>query len=184
MRHILRERLAPQHATLDQAISARCFAADIDLPALLSIHATALPGLAAALEGRNISALYCGWDGETRLDLLRQDLSALGCPWPEPIGFQALQSDSHAAGLLYALEGSSLGNQILMRRIRTGGDTRHQQALRYLGHGGATSAWPRYIQWLDARSPELNPDAVVDGAAQAFAHYAASVQAHSAPEPN
>ena len=171
LRQAIRTRLAPLHEKLDRAVSARVMGTGFDLPTLLQLHARVLPAADAALQSFGVTALYPDWDGQARIDLLHADLAAFGQSPPLPVPTPALANESQAAGMLYALEGSSLGNQMLARQARSTDDPRDRAATRYLDHGGQTGAWPRYTAWLAAHEAALALDPMVEGAETVFQLY-------------
>lgn len=178
MRQQLRDRLAPTHEALDQAVSARCLAGGINLPMLLRIHGAALPRLVSAMDAAGAATLYPGWDGAARLAALRDDLDRLGLAPDQPAGPAPEFADvSELAGALYAIEGSNLGNTVILRRVLVEGDLRTREATAYLRHG-ERGGWPRFVAWLESRD-DLQFDGVVRGAERVFACYAEALAATS-----
>jgi heme oxygenase len=79
----------------------------------------AVSPLVAALPGLD----YCE---RRRTPLLRDDLAAIGAPQPHDIAIWApppASSVAEALGLLYVLEGSTLGGKIIRRQVLAGGGT-------------------------------------------------------------
>lgn len=141
------------------------------LARLFGHHAPAEASLAQAM-----ALLPAGLDLPRRLSrtaLMAGDLAALGfsparvAALPRCAGIQ-LRRREQAWGLLYVLEGSSLGGQVIAR---------HLEALLEIGpgtgaagmvpHGAATGQlWREFKSMLDQAA--LDGDAVVDAARQAF----------------
>jgi heme oxygenase len=121
-----------------------------------------------------------------RAPLLAADLQLLGlspaevaalplCPMP------AIREREQAWGLLYVLEGSALGGQLVARHVATllGLDATNG-AGGVVPHGAETGAlWRDFKELLDgaAQSGDLDQQAVVEAANQAFARLDAWVGA-------
>lgn len=111
-----------------------------------------------------------GWrlpDWQAYLD---DDLAFFGVR-PLPAEGVSAVSASHALGMLYVLEGSSLGARVLLRQARAAGHGEHAGASFLHAHadGEAGHRWPRFLALLEARDGdgEVVGDAC-DGAIAAF----------------
>lgn len=136
-------------------------------------HAALEPRIAAALE----EAAF--FDPRRRLDDLVADLVALGLT-PQRIaglplcrGAPNLSGPSEALGALYVLEGSTLGGQIIARRVaRDLGLAPHTGCAYYAAHGRETGTMWRDTRARLAAQAESGPaaaDAMVSSARATFA---------------
>ena len=126
------------------------------------LHVAAEAGLASWLA--DLPGL--DFDARRRAPRIAQDLAVLGgAPRAaEPI---LVASVSEALGVLYVLEGSTLGGHVIRRRIEAeGGD---MAGLSFLDPYGASvgERWRAFLAVLDA-APD--PDEVVAGAVAGFGH--------------
>lgn len=174
LRARLRARIAPLHARLDQAIEASCLGEPRDLRRLLAIHYAALSAIVPALESAGAARLFPGWDGRSRLAALTADLSALRAAAPQWLGTRVFfLSEPEVWGALYAVEGSRLGNQVLLRRLTKRGNDHAQHATRFLAHCPEEAVtWPRLVKRLEAldyRGDDF--EALVRGAERVFSAY-------------
>lgn len=179
MRDELRSRLFALHEALDRRVEALCFSGGVDLVALLRIHAAALPPLAASLEAAGVAGLYPFWDGAARLAALARDLAALGAEPAPPRAVPPFGGEAAIAGAVYALEGSRLGNRVLLRRVLAAGDPSHRDALAFMT-AGEPGRWQRCLGWLASRAGTLDPEAAAAGGAAVFAAYAGAAEAEAA----
>ena len=132
-------------------------------------HAAFLAGEAAAL----------GWRYVSRGALLRRDLAALGVDEP-PVASTLPPYDvdaSTAWGMLYVIEGSTLGGRVLAGRAR--GAMAGVAATHYLEAGMREPRhWPRFTAILDDALASGAPlDAAISGARSMFALYERTLEA-------
>ena len=100
------------------------------------------------------------------------DLAALGLQPPPPLLLGLHGGPAWVLGLLYVLEGSRLGAQVLRQRVLAGPDARCRAATAYLSHGMGQALWPSFLTQLEA-SPYAkgNTSSVTEGAHDAFAAF-------------
>jgi heme oxygenase len=113
------------------------------------------------------------WPARRRTDAILADLAALGRPLPPASASPQPPAQAEAAGLLYVLEGSRLGGQLLLRRALASSDARVRDNTRFLRHGEGQRLWPSFAAWLAARPPAEAGGAVV-GALRAFSVFEAA----------
>ena len=113
--------------------------------------------------------------GRAKLPLLLLDLHALGRTTAEldalprclelPLTF----SSSHALGVLYVLEGATLGGQVIARNLNAAlGLGASNGAAFFTGYGLETRAmWNRFCEHVEC-SAALDPDALVSAAVDTF----------------
>lgn len=138
----------------------------------------ALHGFYAAVEPMVAAALACGgesWRPHAKLPLLAADLRALGrAPHhidclPRCTTMPSARTASHALGILYVLEGATLGGQIIANSLRVRlaieADT---GAAFFHGYGEATrSMWTRFSEHMDG-SASVQMDAAIRAAIDTF----------------
>jgi heme oxygenase len=105
-----------------------------------------------------------------RADLLQRDLRAFGRPTehlPRPTGVPAITTIDRAAGVIYVLEGASLGGQVIARGLsRCLGIGPENGAAFFTGRGAHTAArWKQVVAWLEERGRDARGGAEVVAAA-------------------
>lgn len=130
------------------------------------------------VESSNFSCAT-GWQYQARCELIVSDIALLAdrapLPLPEPSsvlsGVQTLTRLGEIAGMLYVVEGSALGGQILLKVLeRKAGVTATQGAAFFVPHGDPPQPrWAEYVRLLAhlSATPGFEPDAV-HGAATTF----------------
>lgn len=151
-RHVLRAETAPAHARLDAFFGAGLRHQHDYHAYLLGLHALTRDA-AAALAVAPLSRAWRSWGQLERVDWLARDLDTLCLaplpPPPEPE--LVLDGDAAAAGLLYVLEGSTLGARLLVRDALRLGHARDRGAVFLHGHAGdgAITRWRAFVAALD-----------------------------------
>lgn len=106
-----------------------------------------------------------------RSRLLEQDMTAVGAA-PRPAGQGVVAgSAAEALGLMYVLEGSTLGAQLIRRHVAAAGAD--MRGLSFLDPYGAESGarWRAFLAVLDdAAASDADVDAMVAGALAGFRH--------------
>lgn len=133
--------------------------------------------LQAALEGRLEAAgagrLLADWPRRRKAGRIAADLAALGRPKAAivPAGAWRLRSAGAVFGVLYVLEGATLGGAILARRLRDSGVP--AGALSYLASYGRERGrmWRGYLAALEA--VRLGADGEADLVAAALSTFSA-----------
>lgn len=173
LRPRLRAGVVALHARLDRMIEVSCLGEPLEFRRLLAIHYAALGAIVPALEGAGATRLFPGWDGRSRLFALEADMAEWGSHASHCVSVEAsFRSDQEVWGALYAVEGSRLGNQVLLRRLAKHRDL-GQRTMRFLAHcpeEGVT--WPRLVarlEALDYRGEDF--EAALRGAETVFATY-------------
>ena len=174
LRSRLRARIARLHACVDRTIEASCLGEQLDLQRLLAIHYAALRTIVPALESAGAARIFPGWDGRSRLAALEADMAELRADPPHRLSTSVFfLGEQEVWGALYAVEGSRLGNQVLLRRWAKHRSDLGQHATRFLAHCAEEAvAWPRLtkrLEALDYRGEDL--EAAVRGAERVFSTY-------------
>jgi heme oxygenase len=148
---MLRARTATLHAQLDEVVNSSCLDVALGLGRLLIIHHDALMLLVPALERVGAGHVYSEWEGRSRLAALEDDLRLLRVlPRRIPGDPPSFANEPEIWGALYALEGSRLGNRIILEKVTKCGREDERCATRFLSHGlEGTTAWVRFVAQLD-----------------------------------
>ncbi|HEY0780653.1 MAG TPA: biliverdin-producing heme oxygenase, partial [Gemmatirosa sp.] len=163
------------------------------LARLLTLHSSAEGALdpwtgALAAYGVDLAA-------RTRSPLLRRDLAALAPddpPGRPPAAGITAPTPAHALGILYVLEGSTLGGQLLRRRIEARLGLTPATGLAFLTAYGTDvgAMWRAFSEALDRCDAALDPAAratthahAVAGARAAFLAFEREVVAPTARRP-
>ena len=121
---------------------------------------------------RSNFACATGWQYQARCELIVRDIALLAdrppLPFCEPSGVlsgvQSLAGVGEIAGMLYVVEGSALGGQVLLKVLgRSAGVTATQGASFFVPHGDPPQPrWAEYVQLLAnlSAAPGFEPDAV------------------------
>lgn len=107
------------------------------------------------------------FEGRRRTPMLRESLDALGLAAPALTGAVTATSAAEAMGLLYVVEGATLGGKVIRKRLSArGGDL---AGLAFLDpYGEAVSErWRTFLDVLDGVG-EADSEAAVSGALQGF----------------
>lgn len=187
VRSLLREATASAHERVDAAFTRLNLGHRNDYCRFLTAHASvilpleALAGQAGAGQA-GAGQILDDWSSRRRTDALLDDLAALGLQ-PPPLPLLGLCSGGSRSGgscggpawvlgVLYVLEGSRLGAQVLRQRVLAGPDADCWAATAYLSHGMGQGLWPSFLQKLEA-SPygRGNTGPVIEGAHDAFAAF-------------
>jgi heme oxygenase (biliverdin-IX-beta and delta-forming) len=152
LRTKLRARTAILHSRLDRLVNSSCLGDTPRLGRLLSIHYDALMLLVPALERAGAEHVCPGWEGRSRLAALEEDLKALGMPPNRnPAYPPSFVREPEIWGALYAVEGSRLGNRIMLRRVMECGSDAERRATQFLAHGlEDRTAWDGFLARLEA----------------------------------
>ncbi len=144
-------------------------------------HAAVVLPLEAWAERTLAGQVLDDWPQRRRSDALLQDLGWLGLQPPPSLAGMPPVGPASLLGVLYVLEGSRLGAQVLLRRVLAGPDARCRAATAYLGHGAGQALWPGFLAQLEASEHargEAGP--VVAGAQFAFAAFERAAVLHAA----
>lgn len=172
----LREATDAAHRRLDAGFAAHDLSRKEDYAVFLSAMHRAFAPLEAWLDGADPGFLPPDWSARRRAAALRADLEGLGVGSELGAETASTLSGAGAPGLLYVLEGSRLGGQVLLRQVLASPDPVVRANARFLRHGEGMRLWPSFVAWLGTR-PASEHDAAIQGALWAFARFEAAQRA-------
>lgn len=147
-RWVLRERTAQAHAAVDAAIGSFSDRTSYERY-LTQIYRFRVP-IEAALGRVAWPAAIGSWRPRAIGHLIAADLSDLGLPLP-PVDAPALHLDGDGLmGVLYVLEGSSLGSKLLLRRAEALGFSASFGA-RHLAEASDAGSWRDFLGLLEGQ---------------------------------
>jgi heme oxygenase len=162
------------HTRLDGLVNSSCFGDTLMLGRLLTIHYDALMLFVPALERAGVEHVCPEWEGRSRLAALEKDLRALSLrPNTHPAYPPSFVREPEIWGALYAVEGSRLGNRIILRRVIERGSEAERRATQFLAHGLEDhTAWGGFLARLEALQYCGEPfESAVLGAERVFETY-------------
>lgn len=186
LRRVLREATAEAHAEVDGAFENLKWDQPGGYSRLLKTHGRVVPDLESAVSRSILPSSLGDWSARLRSKALRSDMAFLGVRPParrgrsagEPTVAASQTPDfTQAVGIAYALEGSRLGGQIVLRRLRERGALPGLQATRFLRHGEGRDFWRSFTAWLASLEfTGEDVDGAIAGAMQVFASYREAIQ--------
>lgn len=172
-RTMLRAATADLHQAVDARFSGPFESCRESYVGFLTALARAVPSLEAGLEKGGVARLFPDWRDRSRSAALRDDLDRLEAPIPRPIRMPPPATEAEMLGMIYVLEGSRLGGQLLLRRALDNPDPDVRAATRYLGHGAGRDLWRSFVDRLEASDAvAAQPQEAVLGARAAFRLFA------------
>lgn len=165
-RFLLRERTSHQHSAVDTAVGSFDTLERYRLY-LQGLHAFRLP-LEARLDEMPWPPHFSGWRPCFIGDLILRDMDDLNVTIRAPAHNISIGRDLESLmGVLYVLQGSSLGARILYGRARDLGLSEAYGA-RHLAGQAQSKDWKTFLQFLDS-APQMDMDRVVEASRAAFA---------------
>ncbi len=165
-RALLKDSTAELHRRLDEKLSELEFTNLSGYRAFLVRTARALLPLESLLLSSNITAVISDWALRSRSVELTCDLSGVGALLA-PIEAQRRTLDrDESLGVLYVLEGSRLGGQLLLRRVMSSADPRVRANVRYLACSDA-ACWRSFLAVLESMTA-VDTEKLIGGAHYAF----------------
>jgi heme oxygenase len=175
LRFALRAATDAAHRRLDAGFAAHDLSRRADYVRFLSAMRDPFAQIETWLDESDAADLPPDWTARRRSLLLQADLSGLAISAPEvaPAPLPSTLSGAEAPGLLYVLEGSRLGGQVLLRQVLVSPDPLVRGNARFLRHGEGLRLWPSFATWLGTRPAADHADAI-RGAQRAFSLFEAA----------
>jgi heme oxygenase len=178
IRWLLRTASADLHACVDARLSSLLAGGEAGYVEFLRVMAAALIPLEQGLVAAGVCEVLPDWEERSRSDALGADLADLGVVAPPSPPFPVFHGAAQLFGVLYVLEGSRLGAQVLVRQILADGGAASRTAMRFLRHGAGRQLWPTFLQRLETSvAVRRSPGATIGGARAAFAWFCDTPQA-------
>jgi heme oxygenase (biliverdin-IX-beta and delta-forming) len=149
-RHALRAATATDHARLDALLGGGLRSHGDYATYVVGLHAL-VRDAGDALATAALSPAWLAWGQAERVEWLVRDLAWLRLAPLPPAAPAVPDSDAAAAGLLYVIEGSTLGARLLVRdAVRLGhGPGRGATFLHHHAGDGALARWRGFVSALD-----------------------------------
>lgn len=162
----LRNSTAAEHEMLDAMVGTFSDRAGYEAY-VRSVYAFRLP-LERALEEADFPSAFLPWSPLLIGDALERDAEALELPRPDALSLPPrIETAEDLYGLLYTLEGSSLGAQVLVKRAAALGFGAETGAAHLVRQAGAIDSWRSFCDRLEAE-PSLDMDGVAASACRTF----------------
>lgn len=133
----------------------------------LQASAATLIAIELLLENSGVAQLLPDWPDRTRRAPILADLHRLGSQ-VQPLALRrTAPTPAEMFGILYVLEGSRLGAQVLLERVLASDDANLHDASSYL-RAGAPDAWRTFLRQLETHEAADDQTQTVSGAVYAF----------------
>lgn len=179
-RGFLKAATSALHEELDAGLAALDLGSYQGYRAYIRGSAAAHFALERALIAAGVEELFTDWPQRSRAEALRSDLAALCVAPPNAVVERELTGPSEVFGVMYALEGSRLGGQFILRHVLAAAQPRIEEATHYL-RGGDPGLWRSFLARLESAPEAGDQAALVSGARHAFAVFRASFAPLCAP---
>lgn len=141
----------------------------------LQTNAATLIAIEQLLENAGVADLLPDWDLRTRREAILSDLHSLGSQ-VQPLALRRTAPTApEVFGILYVLEGSRLGAQLLLEQVLASDDENVRNASAYLRHGQSgpsgealPNLWKSFLQQLETNDAADDQTQTVSGAVYAF----------------
>jgi heme oxygenase (biliverdin-IX-beta and delta-forming) len=178
-RTALREATAAAHRQLDAIASTFDVATYDGYACFLVANAAPLSALELALENGGIAEWMTDWPQRTRRNEIARDLRSLQRP-SLSVSVAPIETRSEQLGVLYVLEGSRLGTQVIAKQVEQSADARVLAARQFLRASGVDQ-WRSFIRDLES-ADGVSMERAIDAALQAFALYRNSFEVTASSE--
>jgi heme oxygenase (biliverdin-IX-beta and delta-forming) len=169
IRYLLRSATATNHAQVDERIAELIGQGEAGYREFLRLSAVAIRPLEESLSAANVECILPDWRERSRWASLRADLADLGMTPAPAAPVPRLDGEAYQFGVLYVLEGSRLGANVLLRRLLAMPSLPPLRALRYLRHGEGHPLWHTFLERLESSAAvRRSPMEAIAGAKAAF----------------
>lgn len=166
-RNSLRGATDHLHRDLDRMVASFKLGDATHYRRFLQASAATLIAIEQLLESAGVAALVPDWDERCRRDFILADLHSLDSQ-VQPLALRrTAPTPAEVFGILYVLEGSRLGAQVLLEQVLASTDERVRNASAYLQHGQST-LWRSFLQQLETHEAADDQTQTVSGAVYAF----------------
>lgn len=111
--------------------------------------------------------MFAGWQPTAVGAQIEGDLDDLGLSRPDVVDIAAPTAAEDLLGVLYVLEGSSLGAQLLYRRAQDLGFSDSHGARHLAVQSGGVARWRGFLDVLEA-APDIDMDRVAEASRKTF----------------
>jgi heme oxygenase len=170
-RNSLRGATDHLHRDLDRIVASFKLTDVAHYRRFLQASAATLIAIEQLLESAGVAQLLPDWAQRTRREPILADLQSLGAQ-AQPLALRrTAPTSAEVFGILYVLEGSRLGAQVLLEQVLASSDERVHNASAYLRHGHGQdqpNLWRSFLQQLETHEAADDQTQTVSGAVYAF----------------
>lgn len=166
-RNSLRGATDHLHRDLDRIVAGFKLSDVTHYRRFLQASAATLIAIEQLIESAGVAELLPDWPARTRRQAVLADLQSLESQ-VQPLALRrTAPTPAEVFGILYVLEGSRLGAQVLLDQVLASSDERVRNASTFLSHG-ASDAWRSFLQQLETHPAADDQTQTVSGAVYAF----------------
>ncbi len=168
-RNSLRGATDHLHRDLDRIVASFQLTDVTHYRRFLQASAATLIAIEQLLETAGVAQLVPDWAERSRREPILADLQSLNSQ-VQPLALRrTAPTPAEVFGILYVLEGSRLGAQVLLEQVLASTDEAVRNASAYLRHGqGQPSLWRSFLQQLETHVAADDQTQTVSGAVYAF----------------
>lgn len=186
-RNSLRGATDHLHRDLDRIVASFKLTDAAHYRRFLQASAATLIAIEQLLESAGVAQLLPDWAERSRREPIISDLHRLNSQ-AQPLALRrTAPTPAEVFGILYVLEGSRLGSQVLLEQVLTSADESVRNASAYLRHG-RSDLWRTFLQQLETHAAADDQTQTVSGAVytftmfiRAFSQAAAELSHRNAP---
>jgi heme oxygenase len=166
-RNSLRGATDHLHRDLDRIAEAFNFGEVAHYRRFLQASAATLIAVEQLLENAGVAQLLTDWPHRTRSEAILADLHSLGSQ-AQPLALRrTAPTAAEVFGIVYMLEGSRLGAQVLLERVLASDNESVRNASAYL-RASEPALWASFLQQLETHEAADDQTQTVSGAVYAF----------------
>lgn len=186
-RNSLRGATDHLHRDLDRIVASFKLTDAAHYRRFLQASAATLIAIEQLLESAGVAQLLPDWAERSRREPIISDLHSLNSQ-AQPLALRrTAPTPAEVFGILYVLEGSRLGAQVLLEQVLASADESVRNASAYLRHGHS-DLWRTFLQQLETHAAADDQTQTVSGAVytftmfiRAFSQAAAELSHRNAP---
>lgn len=166
-RNSLRGATDHLHRDLDRIVASFKLTDAAHYRRFLQASAATLIAIEQLLESAGVAQLLPDWAERSRREPIISDLHRLNSQ-AQPLALRrTAPTPAEVFGILYVLEGSRLGSQVLLEQVLTSADESVRNASAYLRHG-RSDLWRTFLQQLETHAAADDQTQTVSGAVYTF----------------